>query len=281
MKNKVTSLLLLFIASHSVHSVSATGSEGVVESVESVVADTQTIVPADEAYVSPIENYFSLTAEFFGMDYLLRQSNPDTLPVKKFDFWAMLRANTAILYAIRINQSRFAFCSGVGRSSLTYYFAPTTNASGDKTYKTLKRVGKDRTACQQIDNVTQLGDGTEVTESSMSISYFDILLRFRFNSVLNEPKEGFHTWLGVKLGFRVGSSTTIGYSEHGESGGSLVCHGGFNLNRTQLAIQAALGYSRFGLMATYGCFSLFDKGKGPKLSDAVRPLSVGVYVDLL
>lgn len=278
MKNKVTSLLLLFIASHSVHSVSATVSEDV---VESVVADTQVVVPADETYVSPVENYFSLTAEFFGMDYLLRQPDPAPLPVKQFDFWAMLRANTAILYAIRINQSRFAFCSGVGRSSLTYYFAPTTNASGEKTYKTLERLSKDRTACKHIDNRMQLGDGTEVAESSMSISYFDILLRFKFNSVLNEPKEGFHTWLGVKLGFRVGSSTTIGYSEHGESSGSLVRHGSFNLNRTQLAVQAALGYSRFGLMATYGCFSLFDEGKGPNSSDSIRPLSVGVYVDLL
>ncbi|WP_339043905.1 hypothetical protein [Cardinium endosymbiont of Tipula unca] len=269
---------MLFMASHSVHSVNVTVSEDI---VQPAIVETQEVVPVDDAYVSPIENYFSLTAEFLGMDYLLNQANPAPLPVKKIDFWCMFRANTAILYAIRINQSRFAFCAGIGRSSLSYSFPPTTHSGGEKTYKTLKRASKSHTACQQIDNVIQLGDGTEITESSFTISYFDVLLRFRFNSVLNEPKEGFHTWLGMKFGFRVGSSTTIGYSEHGESGASLVRCGSFNLNRTHIAIQAGLGYGRFGLTGAYGLNPLFDKGQGPNSSDVVRPLSIGFYVDLL
>ncbi|TDG95449.1 outer membrane beta-barrel protein [Cardinium endosymbiont of Culicoides punctatus] len=278
MKNKVVALLLIFFANHAiVDVVHATAYRNVGES-PATISDQENL-PMSDAYVPPIENYFSCTSELLGMDYLLHQGSSAPIPVKKFDFSGLFRHNIAFLYAIRINQSRFAFCPGVGFSSLKYYFDHMANSSGKKIYKTLTRVGEKRTECKQIDETQLIGNDGEVTGSQFNISYFDVMFRVRFNSVLDEPKEGFHVWLGMKLGFRIGATTTIDYSEYNETGASLVRSGSFNLSRAHLSWQGGLGYSRFGLIVTHGLSSLFDENRGP--DNAIRPLSVGLYIDLL
>ncbi|TSJ80525.1 outer membrane beta-barrel protein [Cardinium endosymbiont of Dermatophagoides farinae] len=196
--------------------------------------------------------------------------------MKKIDWNSLLRKDMAFVYAIRINQSRFALCPGIGWSSLFYPFAGEKR--GDETaYPTLKRKTKSHTDCEDLDNTSD----KKYAYSAIKISFIDLLLRLRFNSVLDDPKAGFHTWLGVKFGFRRSASTIVEYKEFGDSAASCVEEGSFNLKPYAWAFQAGVGYGRFGLTGAFYCTSLFEEKQGPSGSDSLKPFSLGIYVDLL
>ena len=231
-----------------------------------------------DTYIPLIENYYSLIADFVGMDYL-RQSKDSTVPVKLFDFSNLLRRNIALLYAIRINKSRFACCVGIGLSSLSYVFAP--EKTGDEScYSTLKRKNAKDTLCEKIDADRDLGDNeAKVYRSVLTIPYGDLLFRLRFNSVLDDPKRGFYGWLGAKLGFRMNALTKIYYKEYDEAGAYLERSGTFNLNKLLVWLQGGLGYHRFGIVGGYSFSALFKEGCGPSKPESINPFSIGICID--
>lgn len=273
MKKKIIPLLLFFVASHLPHAVSA-------DDLDAAVVDTQE-TPAD-IYVPLVQNYPSFTVEFLRMDYLCNldsKASGSFHNMKKFDWHSLYRGNGAILYAIRINKSRFAFCPGIGWSSLYYVFAGREdkgNGNG-KVYQRLKRESKSSTKCEDIGNKPD----REVLRSAVKIPFIDLLLRLRFNSVLEDPKAGFHAWLGAKFGLHRSASMMIDYKEYGELGASSVYEGSFSLKAYAWAFQAGIGYHRFGVTGGFQLTSLFKKGEGPVNSDSLRPFSFGIYVDLI
>ncbi len=254
-----------------------------IEAVDTSLSDDPSQLSEEEVvdtYVPLIENYPLFSIEILRGDWLHQPASSVVLPVKQFDFSSIFHGNVVLLYGIRLGKSRFALCPGIGYSSLQYAFAGK-KAGGDILYKTLKRERKDRTECQDIDANTQLGEGTTVMRSTCTIPYFDILLRSRFNSVLDEPQGGFHFWLGVKLGIRMNVMTKIHYTEYDASDGFLIRSGSFNMKRFACGAQAGLGYHRFGLNGGYTWMSLFEKQQGPNGSNAVCPFGLGIYVNLL
>lgn len=273
MKSKILPLLFFFTTCH-IFSAAATDSVGapVVEEQEN----------QSDTYIPLVQNYPSFTVEFLGMDYLYNLDPKLSVKfhnMKKFDWSGLFRGNGAILYAIRLNQSRFAFCPGIGWSTLYYAFAGREDSGSDhgRIYPKLKRASESRTECEDIKHK----QGRAVLGSALKIPFIDCLLRFRFNSVLEDPKAGFHAWLGVKFGFRRRPSMIINYRAYNDSGASSVDNGHFNLRRYALGIQAGVGYSRFGLIGGFHLTPLFEAGQGPSHSDALRPFSIGLYIDLI
>ncbi|CAH2560032.1 hypothetical protein [Cardinium endosymbiont of Oedothorax gibbosus] len=269
MKKKIFPLLLFFVALHVVHPVSA-------DDVDPVVMDTQEI-PAD-TYVPLIENYPSFMVEPLRMDYVYNLGSDQSKPfdkVRKFDWHSLLRGNVALLYAIRINQSRFAFCPGIGWSTLYYAFA-LEHKDGKMTCPTLERESESQTIDKYLENDAD----KKFIYSAFKISFVDLLLRLRFNSVLDEPKAGFHAWLGVKLGIRRSAFTIVDYKEYGHTG-ALKCKGDFNFKPWAFAVQAGVGYHRFGLVGGFHLTPLFRQNQGPPHSDSLRPFSFGIYIDLV
>lgn len=272
MKKKIFPLVLLFVTLHVAHPVSANGADP-------AAVDRQETQPDTDTYLPPVQNYPSFTVEWLRMDYLYNLGSKQSVPfhkMKKMDWRSLFRGNGTLLYAIRINQSRFAFCPGIGWSTLYYAFAGE-NRGGEMIYPTLKRVSESHTDCQDLENKS----GRKNSYSAVKISFFDFLLRLRFNSVLHEPKAGFHAWLGVKLGIRRSASTIIHYKEYGDAGASSVCESHFNLDPCAFGVQAGVGYHRFGLVGGFHLKPLFKQNQGPSNSDSFRPFSFGIYIDLI
>lgn len=278
MNTKALRLLLLLAAWPVTDAVSASSPTPINEAHFPVVDDTQET--AYDTYESPVSNYASFTIEFLGMDYVLDLDRHTSapLPLRKFDWGQVLRSNFALLYAIRVHQSRFAFCPGVGFSTLCYSFSAQKSGEGT-IYKTLKRTGSKRTESQDIDTVAQLGRDAKVSSSCFKVPYIDFLLRMRFNSVLDEPKQGFHTWLGIKFSYRMFAKTIIEYSEYDDSGSVVERKGSFNLYPFAFGLQGAMGYNRFGLAGGYNFTPLFVKNQGPDNCNAIRPFYIGIYFD--
>ncbi|MGI2298509.1 hypothetical protein ACRRVB_01715 [Candidatus Cardinium hertigii] len=254
-------------------------SQPATSSGDPAVASIDTEVDQSDTYLSLVENYFSFLYEPLKMDYLYDVNSKNSLKfpsVKKIDWSAFFRNNGAFLYGIRINQSRFALCVGLGWSSLYYSFIGEKHG-GDTIYKELKRVSDSDASFQDLPNIP----GRKVFCSTLNIPFFDVLLRLRFNSVLEAPKEGFHGWLGLKFGLRQRAAMKYYYEEYNDSGASLVTNGNFNLLPYACVLQAGMGYHRFGFTGGIHLTPLFQKNKGPDGSDSRRLFSLGIYVDLM
>ena len=239
--------------------------------------DAETYQP--DSYLTLVENYCSLIFESLKMDYLynLNAKNPSGFPVvKKLDWSTLFRKNWVFLYGIRLNQSRFAVCVGVGFSNLYYAFAGEKRGQ-DTIYKKLKRVTENDVIFEDLNN----NPGRKVYRSTLKISFFDFLVRLRFNSVLEAPKEGFHGWLGFKLGLRSSAKMKYNYKEYDDSGACSATSGTFNLNACAPVLQVGMGYHRFGFVGGIHFRPLFQKNKSPAGSDSLRPFSFGMYIDLL
>ncbi|MGI2257607.1 hypothetical protein ACRRVD_03660 [Candidatus Cardinium hertigii] len=289
MKKKILPWLFLFVALHFPYAASAgnaasTPIDAEVDQPDSSsgnVASTpiDTEVDQPDSYLPLVQNYFSFVYEPLKMDYLYDRNseNSSKFPnTKKIDWTALFRNNTAFLYAIRLNKSRFALCIGGGCSSLYYSFIGEKR-NQDIIYKELKRVSESDASFQDLDNTS----GRKVSDSILNIPFFDFLVRLRFNSVLEAPKEGFHGWLGLKLGLRKRAAMKYCYKEYNDSGASLVTNGTFNLKPFACAFQTGMGYHRFGFTGGIHLTPLFEKNKGPDDSDSLRPFSFGIYVDLM
>ncbi|WP_162790020.1 hypothetical protein [Cardinium endosymbiont of Sogatella furcifera] len=273
MKKKLLPLLLFFISTHVTHVVA-------VDEPARVAVDS--LEDPSDAYLPLVQNYPSLMLELLRMDYLYNLSSNQSIPfhsMKKLNWSGLLRGNGAMLYAIRLNQSRFAFCAGVGWSTLHYAFAGTEGQDGEgkRVYPRLTRKSESRTVCEAMEHE----QGKTILGAALNIPFIDLLLRLRFNSVLDDPKAGFHTWLGVKLGLRRRASMLIDYKEYSDSGTSSVEHAYFNLKHYAWGFQAGIGYSRFGLTGGFHLTPLFEKNQGPDHADSLRPFSFGIYVDLI
>ncbi|WP_419241011.1 hypothetical protein [Cardinium endosymbiont of Nabis limbatus] len=271
MKKKIIPLLLFFIASHVTHAVAPGHADAPVLDAQENQSDT---------YLPSVENYSSFSFEFLKMDYLYNMGKvpSDFLHfhnMKKFDWHGLLRGNGTFVHAIRINQSRFAFCLGIGWSTLYYAFAGQKD-NDEVTYPRLKR-GESKTDCEEVKNE----DAKKVSYSAVKIPFIDLLFRLRFNSVLEDPKAGFHTWLGLKVGFRQRATQVMNYKEYDDSGASSIHNSYFNLKLLACGLQAGVGYGRFGLTGGFNLTSLFKEKKGPDYSDSLRPFSFSVYVDLI
>lgn len=275
MKKKLLPLLFLFVVAHITHPVSA-------DDANPILADTQEPEPdttQPDTYIPLVQNYFSFILEPLGVDYLYNKDSSVSGPfhsMKKIDWRSLLYGDGAILYAIRINKSRFAFCPGLGWSTLHYVFA-SKNDGDQMIYPTLKRQSEVRTDCQDLENKL----GRTVLRSTLKIPFIDLLLRIRFNSVLEDPKEGFHTWLGVKFGLCRRATTVVDYQEYNDAGASSVYNSHFNLKSYAWAFQAGIGYYRFGLTGGLHLTPLFEQNQGPIHSDNLRPFSFSIYVDLV
>ncbi|MCT4696991.1 MAG: hypothetical protein V3581_02390 [Candidatus Cardinium sp.] len=273
MKKKLLPLLLFFIFAHVTHAVAPDEPAHVaVDSLEN---------PSD-AYLPLVQNYPSFMLELLRMDYLYNLDSNQSIPfhsMKKFNWSGLLRGNGAMLYAIRLNQSRFAFCAGLGWSTLHYAFAGTEgqDRDGKPVYPRLIRRSESRTLCEEMEHK----QGKTILGTALKIPFIDFLFRLRFNSVLDDPKAGFHTWLGVRLGFRRRASMLIDYKEYSDSGASLVEHAYFNLKKYAFGFQVGIGYSRFGVTGGFHLTPLFEKNQGPDHANSLRPFSFGMYVDLI
>lgn len=273
MKKKLLPLLLFFISVHVTHAVDADKADHLaVDSLES---------PSD-VYLPLVQNYPSFTLELLRLDYLYNISSNQSIPfhnMKKIDWHSLLRGNGAMLYAMRLDQSRFAFCAGLGWSTLHYAFAGTEAPSndGERVYSKLTRQLESHTVCEEIEHK----DGRTILGSALKIPFIDLLFRLRFNSVLDDPKAEFHTWLGVKLGLRRRASMLVDYKEYKDAGASSIENSCFNLKAYAWGVQAGIGYSRFGLTGGFHLTPLFEKNQGPSHSDSLRPFSFGIYVDLI
>ncbi len=269
MKKKILLLLLLLTASHIVRAGSVDNPPSSVVGIKEHQPDT---------YLPLVQNYPSFMVDFLRMDYLYNLDSTKPIKfhsMKKVDWRGLLRGNVAVLYGIRINRSRFAFCPGIGWSTLHYAF--TGKNKGDQAvYPTLKRDSEFRTECEDMDN----SPGKTVSHSAFNINFIDILFRLRFNTVLEDPKVGFHAWLGVKLGLRYSASTTIDYKEYG-SPASFIYNGHFNLSSYAIGFQTGVGYSRFGVTGGFHCTPLFKDKEGPAHANLLRSYSFGIYVDLV
>ncbi|ROT47316.1 outer membrane beta-barrel protein [Candidatus Cardinium hertigii] len=297
MKKTLPLLLLSFVGSPVAHAVvsSTNGSTN-----SSTNSSTNTLSPpnvhtqealiqkdaakGDDSYTPLITNYYSCMIDF-PLDFLVNLDNgKPPLPVEKFSLACLAHSpNIAFTYGMRIHTSRFAICPGIGCSSLKYSFKG--HKSGEEMiFPALKRVKKDDTECSDIDpaadlHVADTEAKAKVSSSTFSVSYFDILLRLRFNSVLDEPKDGFYVWLGGKLGIRIDASSSITFSKYDESS-VLSSTEYYNLRRYVWGVQLGMGYHRFGLTAGYSFNSLFEDGQGPSGTNRIRPLSIGVQLDL-
>ncbi|WP_243017913.1 MULTISPECIES: hypothetical protein [Candidatus Cardinium] len=270
-RKKIFTLLLFFVAVYTGHAVSQDfPSPTVVDTPEQTEPDT---------YLPPIENYPSLMIELLKADFLYSLDSTLSIPfqkVKKLDWSSLLRKNGAFLYSIRINKSRFALSLGCGWSTLYYAFTGRQEG-GDTIYMTLKRSDVSRTDCEDLVNEA----GKKYAYSAINIPFIDFLFRLRFNSVLHEPKAGFHGWLGGKVGVRRPASTITHYEEYKDPGASSVCEGNFNLKRLAFGIQAGIGYHRFGLVGGFNLTPLFEGKEGPVNAHRLRPFSLAIYVDLI
>lgn len=275
MKKKLLSLLFLFVVAHITHPVSA-------DDANPVVVDTQDLEPdttQPDTYIPLVQNYLSCILEPLRVDYLYNIDSSVSVPfhsMKKIDWRSLLRGDVAMLYAMRINQSRFAFCLGLGWSTLHYVFA-SKNDGDQVIYPTLKRQSEVRTDCEDLENKL----GRTVLRSTLKIPFMDALFRIRFNSVLEDPKEGFHTWFGVKVGLRRRATTIVDYQEYNDTGASSVYNSHFNLKPYDVACQAGIGYCRFGLTGGVHLTPLFKQNEGPIHSDNLRSFSFSIYVDLV
>lgn len=233
----------------------------------------------DTFLLPPIGNYISFLAQPLKLDYLYNTDSTKSIGfdhMKPINWPSLLRANFSLLYAIRINQSRFAFCVGVGRSTLEYAFRPD-KVAGATAYKTLKKKAEKETECIDLKDKP----GRELLGSTINIPFWDIIFRLRYNTVLHAPKEGFNAWLGCKFGMRTSASTTIAYKEYNNKGAYKTSSGDFDLDSSSFELQLGLGYHRFGLMGGLQLTPLFKQNQGPSNANLLKPFSFSIYIDLV
>ncbi|MDD9139883.1 MAG: hypothetical protein NQ127_03040 [Candidatus Cardinium sp.] len=254
------------------------------------VATTQKLVisvaqmdKASDTYQPIIEQrYFVFVLELLKKDWL-HQSGNSSLSIERWSWRDFMRwPAPSLLYAVRIKKSRFAIGGGIGLSTLQYSFK-----SDKKENYTLRKKGKNNTGYGAIDSEDLGGDNwgliqpSAVKYSQWNVFYMDLLLGMRFNSVLEQSREGVHVWLGGKLGVRLASATAIGYEAH-DAISSLYRNNDFNLNRFAFSGQIGIGYRFVGLIGSYTFTPLFSDGVLRKRDGttygAIKPCSVSFYL---
>lgn len=266
-KKGVLFCLLWIMPVCNLHANSSTDIKDVVEHTQIDQKDLQ----ADN--ITPvIENYTSFIFEWGSCACFLNQPEKDKLPVYNFNWKALFTPNIAFLYAIRLNKSRSAFCLGFGYSTIAYAF-PIYN---DESY-TLSKDGNCWKSLNKSDKGIFEGESVSLFRSStLKISYIDTLLGFRFNTCLEDPKQGFFVWVGTKLGCLLNVGTTIKYYANGQN--RTLYRGGFdNIGKVTCFGEVGLGYNRFGIKVGYNFIDMFLKSD----LSSIRPLCVNVYVDLV
>lgn len=231
----------------------------------------ETDLPENDSYTPVIENYLSLNFCPIKQDFLYNTAKQ--FPVKKFNGWGICSANFSVLYACRINKSRFAICPGAGYSSLSYK-SSSRKSDGKDVYKRFKKTNKSFTDCQDI---VEEGDLSKINGAMLEVRYFDLLFRLRFNSVIDEPKEGVHLWAGLKMSFFGSAKQCIEGESKYEEVINTKCS--VTLGRpVAVACQFGMGYKFVGIMGEYYLTPLFGAQKGPS---GFHPFSIGLYLDLL
>ena len=233
----------------------------------------------------PITNYIGYINDIMGLHGLRGEDTPKEMNPAIFDFkniMTSLFANSHLYYGIRINKSRFAFCPGVAYESACYVLPGERRKHGEKTH--YKYHGFSNKTSNKIilkdarELVPEHENIDEVIRSTAKINYLVGLLEFRFNTVLDEPKEGFWLAGGMRFGMPTNTTTTIQYKRHGNVE-KTTSNLNLPINKWLWGIQGRLGYNRFGVCYKHTFSPLFEDKKGPS-STTTKPWSISFCIDL-
>ena len=143
-------------------------------------------------------------------------------------------------------------------------------------YYTLNHSGSNKTHLIKADSI--MNNGGEVTQTMLSVKYFDFIVETRFNGNREEPQEGFFVAVGGYIGFKFFPSMTIHYKEDKEAK-TWINQEQFGINKFNYGVTGRIGWNRFGLFYTQALSNLFESNNGVS-EQPILPWSAGITLSL-
>lgn len=110
-------------------------------------------------------------------------------------------------------------------------------------------------------------DPNNLAKTKLAMSYLNVPLLLEFQVPVNQREGRLFISAGIIGGVKIGSHTKVKYGNDKEKDRS-----GFYINSFNYAATARVGYKDISLFAKYSLTSLFEDGKGPKLT----PFTIGI-----
>ena len=223
-------------------------------------ADTETAL---KRQVATLANYGSLVFDW-GLNFF--QDVPKEM---KLSTWSSRTLNGYFYYNIPIKDSYFMVSPGIGLGSADYKFQDQyTLARTPSSRRTMLKLAKD-----------VIPGSPEITSSSLTVNYAELVAELRFNANRQEPQAGFLIAVGYRLGMRWGAATTIQYKEDNQKKTRTTVES-FNLNRLRHGLIGRIGWGRFGIFYSHTFSDFFNEGQGPTKA-TMMPVSAGISINLL
>ncbi len=108
-------------------------------------------------------------------------------------------------------------------------------------------------------------------KNKLSVAYLDVPLELRFRTNENSNGKRFKIFAGGRIGYNINTHSKL-IDDNGKYKG----YDETNINPFRYGVSFRLAYGNVGLYAYYGLSTLFEEGKGVKLS----PISAGISVFL-
>jgi len=207
---------------------------------------------------------------FIELGFNSLNNRPDELQTK---FFLSRTFNMYYQYPVNIagDNSGFTFNPGIGINTDRMAF------NNDKTLFNNPEIGPQSSELLEITSV--YGDDISIRTNTVSASYFEIPLEFRYHFNKNNYGRSMRVALGGKVGYLFQAQTKIAYTDSNGLDRKIKDRQSFGFNPLKYGIYARFGFSGFNLWGYYGLNRVFLKGNGPFQTEATQ-INFGVSVAL-
>ncbi len=167
--------------------------------------------------------------------------------------WFSRGFNIYLMNDFPIGKSNFSFALGPGLSTENYYF--TNNAT----------IGTDLNGITEFNTVVE---GFDYNNYKLGITSVEFPIEFRFRAQPSKRKT-FKFAVGGRIGYVIqnkikeSGTRTIGDVVSDFKTKNFIVD---NINPLRYGVHARVGYSRFALTAYYGLNTVFEKDRGPEMT---------------
>ncbi len=207
---------------------------------------------------------------FIELGFNSLNNRPDELQTK---FFRSRTFNMYYQYPVNIagDKSGFTFNPGIGINTDRMAFID------DQTLFNNPEIGPESSELLEITSV--YGDDISIRTNSVSASYFEIPLEFRYHFLKNNYRSSMRVALGGKIGYLFQSQTKIAYTDSNGLDRKIKDRQSFGFNPLKYGVYARFGFSGINLWGYYGLNRVFLKEKGPFQTEASQ-INFGISVAL-
>jgi len=203
---------------------------------------------------------------------------PESMDTK---FFGSKTINLYYQYEFPIGESKFSFNPGIGIGVDKYSFDKPVGIF-NSAEEIITGTGDDQvTTYNHSVSIESLANNfpraSSFDKSSLSVTYLDVPLEFRFNTNPDDKSRSFKVGLGARIGLRLSSKAKVKYKEDGNTV-RFKNKQNFDMNSLRYGASARVGIGWFNLFYYHNLSDLFKTAKGPTPDTAITNYTVGLTI---